>query len=849
MTSTEIRRRFLDYFTAHGHREMPSSSLVPHGDPTLLFTNAGMIQFKPYFLGQAAPPQPRAATAQKCFRTGDIEEVGTNHRSLTFFEMLGNFSFGDYFKDRAIAYAFELITRGFGLPAERIWATVHTEDDEAYQLWLRETSIPAERLRRFGDEYNFWAPGPTGPCGPNSEINYDWGPEHGCGRPDCGPNCEHCERYLEIWNLVFIQYDRDEAGARTRLPKPGVDTGMGLERVAAVFNGKPDVFETDLFRPIMDHLGQPYTPQNPPAVNVALRIAADHARGCTMLAADGIAPSNEGRGYVLRRLIRRGSLHAARVSQEVSLSSAVPAVAGILGAQYPEVRARADHIQETIRGEEERFYTTRRQGMEKVHSYLERGFLTPEETFYLHDTLGFPMELTAELARERGITVDLAAVDTLMQRQRERSRGAALFTIRLASTASRFVGYEQLETDTEVVEVLPVEGEAALADIFLAETPFYAERGGQAFDQGWLEWDGQRAEVVNVQPQGEAIQHRARVDSRPPAVGQRVHASVDAERRRGLAQHHSATHLLHQALRQVLGEQASQAGSQVFSDYATFDFRFPRALTGAELERVAELLNDRIRANLPRRIEQLSLEQALASGAIALFDEKYGDSVRVVGFGDWSRELCGGTHVERSGDIGLALLSPDRSIGAGLRRIEMRAGAAAEQRVRLYEQTIVRLGDALKAPLEQLFSRVESLQEEARRLQKELMQVKQRLASGQAAAAGAIETIGGVPVALRRLDADGVKDLRLHADAALARLPAPGVVVMLGGAHLVVKVAPALVAQGFDAGKLCTAIAAAGGGRGGGRPELAEGGGLQPERFQAAMEQARASILAMAGSW
>ncbi len=845
LSSSEIRRQFLDYFEARGHRVIPSSSLIPHGDPTLLFTNAGMIQFKPYFLGQATPPQPRATTAQKCFRTGDIEEVGRNHRSLTFFEMLGNFSFGDYFKDQAIATAFELVTHGFGLPAERIWATVHTDDDEAYDLWLRETSIPPERLSRFGDEYNFWAPGPTGPCGPNSEINYDWGPEYGCGRRDCGPNCEHCERFLEIWNLVFIQYDRDGSGNRTSLDRPGIDTGMGLERMAAVLNGKPDVFETDLFRPILEHVG--FDSTNYPEREFALRVVADHSRGATMLAADGVLPSNEGRGYVLRRLIRRGSVHTARLASATPLSTLVPVVAQILGPQYPEVLANRDHIQKTIRGEEEHFAVALRQGMEKVHGFLERGVLTPQQAFYLHDTLGFPMELTAELARERGVQVDVAAAQALMERQRAQSRRSSTFAAPSVASATRFLGHQQLEAESQVAEIHAVPQQPDQADVYFPESPFYAERGGQAADRGWLEWDGQRAAVVDAQAQGEAIRHRVQVAVTALAPGQRVLLGVDGARRAAVARHHSATHLVHQALREVLGEQAKQAGSMVLPDYATFDFRFPRALSEGERTRVAEVVNLKVRENLVRRVEEMPLEQAIKSGAVALFDEAYGESVRVVSFGDWSRELCGGTHVERSGQIGLALISTDRSIGAGVRRIELRAGAAAEERVRLYEQTIERLAEALKSTPQQLPAKVEGLQAEVHRLHRELMQARQKLATASSGAADAVEQIAGIPVAIRKVEADELQLLRLFADAALDRLPNPGVAVMLGGRHVVVKVAAPLVPRGFDAGKICRAVATAAGGRGGGKPEVAEGGGLQPDRSAAAFEQARASIRAMAG--
>src|SRR3989441_1893779 len=696
MTSADIRQRFLNFFKERDHKVLPSSSLIPFGDPTLLFTSAGMVPFKPYFLGQAKPPFPRATTCQKVFRAVDIDIVGQDGHHLTFFEMLGNFSFGDYFKEKAIPYAYEFLTKELGLDEERLWAGIHNDDDESFEIW-KKTGIPEGRVRRFGDDYNFWAAGPTGPCGPDSEIHYDWGEEYSCGRPDCGPNCEYCDRFLEIWNLVFMQWNRDESGTRTPLEQKGIDTGMGLERITAVVNRyRKGVFETDLFQPLTQHwaeeAGKPYGTN--PDIDASLRVLADHARGSTMLLADGVVPANDGRGYVLRRLIRRGMVHTRRLGPAVHLSSGVPMVARLLGAVYPEVRTEVDRIAEVVRSEEERFGVALRQGMERLQPLLERGTLNPQEVFYLHDTLGFPIELTAELAKERGVEVDLEAVAALMQGQRDRSRVAtSSFTAPLAGRATRFVGYDRLEVDTSVSDVFPVAGDAERADVFLEETPFYAERGGQTADTGWLGWDGTKARVIDVQPQGEAIRHR--VEMRPERLkpGDRVHAAVDEGRRQAIARHHSATHLLHRALRDILGEEAVQAGSSVQPDYATFDFRFSRALTAEELDRVSALLNEKIRANLPRRVEELPLEQAIATGAVALFDEKYGERVRVVSFGDWARELCGGTHVERSGEIGIALISNDRSIGAGVRRIEMRAGAPAEQQIRNDERVLRELGD------------------------------------------------------------------------------------------------------------------------------------------------------------
>jgi alanyl-tRNA synthetase len=849
MTSADIRQRFLNFFKERDHKVLPSSSLIPFGDPTLLFTSAGMVQFKPYFLGQAKPPYPRTTTCQKVFRSSDIDVVGHDGHHLTFFEMLGNFSFGDYFKEKAIPYAYEFLTKDLKLEKERLWAGIHNDDDESFEIW-KKTGVPPERIRRFGDEYNFWAAGPTGPCGPDSEIHYDWGEQYGCGRPDCGPNCEHCDRFLEIWNLVFITWNRDESGVRTPLPKKGIDTGMGLERITSVVihSTARSVFDTDAFQPSIRHFaeeaGKPYG-SNPDS-DVSLRVLADHARGSTMLLADGVVPANDGRGYVLRRLIRRGMVHARRLGPRVHLSSGMPIVARLLGPVYPEVRSQVDRIVEVVRSEEERFGVALRQGIERLQPLLERGTLIPEEVFYLHDTLGFPIELTAELAKERGVEVDLGAVAALMQSQRDRSRGATGgFTAPLAGRASRFVGYDQLETETAVTEVFPVAGEPERADVFLEETPFYAERGGQTADTGSLTWNGTTVRVVDVQPQGEAIRHR--VEMRPDRLkpGDHVRATVDAARRQAVARHHSATHLLHRALRDVLGEQAVQAGSSVQPDYATFDFRFPRALTPDEVDRVSARLNEKIRANLVRRVEELPLEQAIATGAVALFDEKYGERVRVVSFGDWARELCGGTHVERSGEIGIALISGDRSIGAGVRRIEMRAGAAAEQQIRNDERVLRELGDALRTAPAELPARVAALQAEVKRLEKESGNLRQRLAAGGGAQLEEAD-VDGVRLMLQRVD-EQEKDLLVFADQALNRANGNGVAIVVGGRNFAVKVASPL-AERFPANDLIQAFRQVAGGKGGGRGPVGQGGGIDPNRVDDAFKSVQDYVRKQLGS-
>ena len=625
---------------------------------------------------------------------------------------------------------------------------------------------------------------------------------------------------------------------RTPLPKKGIDTGMGLERITSVVirSAARSVFDTDAFQPLIRHFaeeaGKPYGSK--PDSDASLRVLADHARGTTILLADGVVPANDGRGYVLRRLIRRAMVHARRLGPAVHLSSGVPIVARQLGPVYPEVKTQVDRMAEVVRSEEERFGVALRQGMERLQPLLDRGTLHPEEVFYLHDTLGFPIELTTELAKERGVEVDLEAVAALMQSQRDRSRVATSdFTAPLAGRASRFVGYDRLEADTVVTDVFPVAGEADLADVFLEETPFYAERGGQTADTGWLNWNGTKARVIDVQPQGEAIRHR--VELRPDRLkpGNRVHAAVDAPRRQAVARHHSATHLLHRALRDVMGEQAVQAGSSVQPDSATFDFRFPRALTAEEVDRVSALLNEKIRADLARRVEELPLDQAIATGAVALFDEKYGERVRVVSFGDWARELCGGTHVERSGEIGIALISSDRSIGAGVRRIEMRAGGAAEQQIRNDERVLRELGDALRtAPLE-LPARVAALQAEVKRLEKDTANLRQRLAAGGGAQLEEAD-VAGVRLMLQRVD-EQEKDLLPYADQALNRANGNGVAIIIGGRNFAVKVASPL-AERLSANDLIQAFRQVAGGKGGGRGQVGQGGGIDPTRVDDAFK-------------
>jgi alanyl-tRNA synthetase len=852
--SSEVRERFQRFFEERGHHRLPSAPLIPRDDSSLLFTVAGMVPLKPYISGARASPSPRLVSCQKCFRGDvltydDIASVGDTQHN-TFFEMLGNWSIGDYFKEQAIPLAWELVVREWGLDPGRIWPSIYPDDRESERIWREIVGVPAERIARMTD--NWWAAGPTGPCGYDSEMYWDWGGPCSCGRTGCTPEDE-CggDRWVEFWNLVFMEFDQHSDGSRDPLPKRTVDTGMGLERMTAILQGQRSIYDTDLFRPIVASFRSRARRSGPEAVR-SLNVLADHLRGAAFLVADGVLPGNEGRGYVLRRVIRRAAVHGRRVQLSGGLAGGVDELVAIMGSAYSELAERRDLIRVTLEAEESAFERTLEGAIERFDRLAEQSEaqIGGEDAFRLYDTFGLPLELTVEMAAERELSVDLAGFREAMEQQRARSRAATARTGFSGDSATlpetRFVGYETTEADAAVVriggetgrETLPAGGRDV---VMLDVSPFYAEAGGQVGDTGRLEWSGGVATVLDCvyAAGGVGRLHSVRVDSGELAVGTRVHASVDPARRGQVARHHSATHLLNQALRDVLGAGVLQRGSYVGPEHTTFDFSFGRQLTPVELSGVEHGVNEVIRRNLERRVEEMPLAEARASGAIALLDEAYGDLVRVVSFGDYSRELCGGTHVERTGDIGAALIAGESSIGQGTRRIEMVAGEAAERRWQAATAALQTASRSLRARPEEVPERLAGLQEQVKKLNRELEQARRTGGAAAAARSSAtVEDVSGVRVAHLILDGeDGVDGL---ADAIFGEtLQGDGVAVVIGTTALVVKLGGHARTAGLDAGVLVNAGAAATGGRGGGRPERAKGGVKDPAK----RDQALAEIL------
>jgi len=879
MTSDEIRSAFLDFFVEKGHRVIPSSSLVPKGDPTLLLTTAGMVQFKPYFLGQAVPPHPRLASCQKCFRTTDIETVGDSSH-LTFFEMLGNFSVGDYFKKEAIDWGWEFVTRRLGLPAERLWVTIFLDDDEAFRFWQKQ-GIPESRILRFGEEDNFWGPaGDSGPCGPCSEIHYDFGEAVGCGKPSCAPNCE-CGRFSEVWNLVFMQYNQDIAGKRTALPKPNIDTGLGLERTAAVMQGKTSVYETGLFVPLLDYIaglaGKKY--QAGSDAGNAMRVIAEHGRGIAFLIGDGVTPSNEGRGYVLRRLLRRAVLFGRRLDlNKPFLAEVAKVTIGQMKHIYPELKQRKDFILKTIEFEEARFNETLTTGLELLDDIMSRATskgeskISGKKAFKLYDTYGFPIELTAEIATERGFAVDMAGFDQEMGKQRERAKAARKIepagatmvtpypeTESLAPAGATmitpypetpFVGYRTLEHKAIIIGIL-VEGKSVdsvetrqEASLILDSTPFYAEMGGQVGDSGEIASHTARFAVTNAaRIPTDIVVHQGKVTEGSFNTGDEVIARVDGERRRDIARNHTATHLLQAALREVLGEHVQQKGSLVAPQRLRFDFSHPVALTREETDKVNHIVNQKIRQNLKAYDEELAYKKALAEGAIALFEEKYGDKVRVMKIGEpvISAELCGGTHVETTGEIGFFHIISESSIGAGLRRIEAVTGRGAEEFIAQRFVDLEKVAGYLDAKPDNVLDRAQSLSSElknerrrSRALEKELF--KKRAESYEER----VEEVHGIKVLAIQVPPVGMDSLREMSDLLKDKLGSA--VVVLGTVWqdrpaFVANVAPNLVAKGYNAGDIVNQVAKVAGGGGGGKAGIAQAGGKDKGKIDEALGQ------------
>tara|TARA_B100000700_G_scaffold91145_2_gene102773 strand:- start:33800 stop:36409 length:2610 start_codon:yes stop_codon:yes gene_type:complete len=860
MKSAEIRQAFLTFFEEQGHSIVPSSSLVPDNDPTLLFTNAGMVPFKDVFLGRDPRPYVRATSAQRCVRAGgkhnDLDNVGYTARHHTFFEMLGNFSFGDYFKREAIQFAWTFLTERLGLPKDKLWVTVHISDDEAERIWKDEIGIDPERFSKL-DEDNFWQMGDTGPCGPSSEIFFDHGPEVWGGPP--GSPEEDGDRYIEIWNLVFMQFDRDVQGNMNPLPKPSIDTGMGLERVAAVLQGVHSNYEIDLFQNLLAAAAEATGHRDTSAPS--LRVIADHIRSCAFLIVDGVLPSNEGRGYVLRRIIRRAVRHGHKLGAEGSFfHTLVAALDAEMGDAYPELRQARAQIETVLAKEETQFARTLDHGMGLLTEALDAldGDVLPGETvFKLYDTYGFPYDLTADVCRERGVSLDEAGFKAALEAQRERARAASQFgadygvTLELEGETA-FTGYDRLEDEARITALVDTAGNelAALEEgqkgvVVLDRTPFYAESGGQVGDTGYLVVDNGRFQVTDTQKQAGHHLHQGVMVEGGLEVGATVTPTVDASLRAATVRNHSATHLLHKALRIVLGEHVQQKGSLVSAERLRFDFSHLEAVTPEELAEIETIVNAQVLANAPTRIENMTLDEAKAKGAAALFEAKYADDVRVltIGADDFSVELCGGTHVARSGDIGCFHIVTETGIASGVRRIEAITGEAALAYFQEQEAQLARVGERLKAKPEQVESRVESLLERNRSLEKELERLKAKLASSAGNdMLNEAQDIAGVRLLAKQLEGVSGKELRTVMDQLKQKLGS-GVVVLgvadaeKGKVSLIAGVTNDLIGR-LKAGDLVKHVAAQVGGKGGGRADMAQAGGSDPE----ALPEALASV-------
>ncbi len=854
-TTNELRRAFLDYFAERGHEVVSSSSLVPVNDPTLLFTNAGMVQFKDVFLGRETRAIPRAATAQRCVRAGgkhnDLENVGYTARHHTFFEMLGNFSFGDYFKREAIHYAWEFVTEVLGLPPDRLFCTVFRDDDEAAAIWLDEIGIDERRFARMGEKDNFWAMGDTGPCGPCSEIFYDHGSEIPGGPP--GSPDEDGDRFIEIWNLVFMQFERDAHGELKTLPKPSVDTGMGLERLAAVMQGVHSNYEIDLFSHLIEAAAAVTGATD--LQSKSLRVIADHIRACSFLIADGVLPGNEGRGYVLRRIIRRAIRHGYKLGvEEPFFYKLVASLEREMGEVYPELGARRTHIERVLKQEEQRFAETLSQGMRLLEDAIAKlpaaGVIPGETVFKLYDTYGFPEDLTADIARERNLGVDKPGFDALMADQRERARKASRFEAAGSDApkleqATTFLGYETLEAGARVLDLFTESGERVeslsegqTGTVVLDRTPFYAESGGQVGDAGLISTPDARFEVGDTVKLGAAFGHIGRVAVGRIDSGAAVTAAVDADRRAAIVLNHSATHLLHAALRRVLGEHVQQKGSLVAPDRLRFDFSHYEPVTPAQLAEIEAIVNEQIRSNQSAETRTMAFDEAIAAGALAFFGDKYGDSVRVLKIGEFSTELCGGTHVARAGDIGLFKITSETGIAAGVRRIEAVTGRGALDWINAGEQTLRSVAGQLKGARDEVNAKVAQLIERARQLEREVRELKGKLATGTSRDLLAeAREVNGVKLLVARLDGADSKSLRETADRLKDRLGSG--VVVLGGVEddkvrLVAGVTADLTGR-LKAGQLIQSAAKCVGGNGGGRPDFAQAGGTLPEKLDEAL--------------
>ena len=870
MDFREVRQKFLDYFKAHGHEIVDSSSLIPRDDPSLLFTNSGMAQFKSLFLGDEKRRYIRATTCQKCVRAGgkhnDLENVGHTARHHTFFEMLGNFSFGDYFKQEAISWGWDLLTEVYKLPQDRLWVSVFKEDDEAYRIWEEEIGIPSERIVRLGEKDNFWAMGDTGPCGPCSEILIDQGESLSCGKPDCGPGCD-CDRYLEIWNLVFTQFDRDQQGNLTPLPKPNIDTGMGLERLTAIVQGVTSNYDTDIFGDLIRHvedLSETRYGENRKQA-ISFRVIADHARAAAFLIGDGIMPSNEGRGYVLRRIIRR----AIRFGQVLGMKDpflhlVVNRVIDMMGHDYGELITSRSFIEGIVINEEKRFADTLYYAMkvlkETVDELKDEGGDSIPGTlaFKLYDTYGLPVDIVEDVAREEGLTVGMAGYEQAMSLQRSKSQESwkgsgeeaipeAYRKLTSEGLTTRFLGYESLSSASRVMAILKAGKEASSAvagddvEVILDRTSFYGEAGGQIGDTGWLVRDKMRLQVTDtLKFSQDFIVHQGKMEQGIISIGDEVEAKGDVQERGSTALNHTATHLLHAVLRGVLGDHVKQAGSLVSPERLRFDFSHFTQVGQERLKEVEILVNRYIRENLPISFEEMSREKAMKTGAMAIFEERYGERVRLVRVGDgMSMELCGGTHTSRTGDIGLFKIVSESAVGANVRRIEALTGKAAIEYVLSQDDDLKYVASLLKTAPDQVRGKIERLLKEQKQSEKEIESLRAKLLSSRSGdLLDGVKEIGGIKVLVREVEADSPKDLREFADRINDRLKS-GIIVLgarqAGKAMLICTVTKDLLVR-FKAGEIISRLSGMLGGKGGGRADMAQGGGSRPEELGCALK-------------
>ncbi|MFI9655118.1 alanine--tRNA ligase [Guyparkeria sp. GHLCS8-2] len=869
-TSAEIRQSFLDFFAERGHEVVPSASLIPANDPTLLFTNAGMVPFKEAFLGQEKRANPRAVSVQRCVRAGgkhnDLENVGYTARHHTFFEMLGNFSFGDYFKGEAIRYGWDFLTQTLGLPAERLLVTVYETDDEAFAHWRDDIGLPEDRILRIGEQPgggsdNFWQMGDTGPCGPCSEIFYDHGPEIPGGPP--GSPDEDGDRFIEIWNIVFMQYDRAADGTLSDLPKPSVDTGMGLERLAAVMQGVHSNYQIDLFQHLIAAAAEATGASD--RESSSLKVIADHIRSCAFLIVDGVRPGNEGRDYVLRRIIRRAARHGHKLGQDAPFfHKLVGPLVKEMGDAYPELVKAEVEVARVLLAEEERFLQTLASGMQVLEQAVAGlpagGTIDGETAFKLYDTHGFPLDLTADIARERGLSVDEAGFEREMAERRAQSRAASHFTAETVKIGTdeptEFAGYEHQSLEAAVVAVAREGSQAEALEsgqdgvVALDRTPFYAESGGQVGDTGVIESANGRFVVHDTQKQGGVFLHHGTLTDGHLAPGDAVTAHIDADRRAEIRLNHSATHLLHAALREVLGDHVQQKGSRVGPETLRFDFSHDKPVTREQLRQIERLVNAQVRENHAVETREMAIDDARAAGAMALFGEKYGDTVRVVTMGPFSMELCGGTHARRGGDIGLFKILAESGVASGVRRIEAVTGAAALAEAESADQTVGEIAELLRGPKTEAAERVAQMLERSRQLERELAKLKAELASASGdELADSAETIGSAKVLVAELPGADAGTLRESMDKLRDKLGTAAILLGTvddGKVRLVAGLSKDLT-KTFKAGDWVNVAAAEVGGKGGGRPDMAQAGGSQPERLAEALSAARAWVAEQLG--